>query len=573
MTNEVVPKPCVLHGAKITVMSTNTQHPNPLPHPPSFELPPEEMWEVTILNDDHNTYEGVARAIASTIPNTDKDLGIAYATLIDNRGYAVVWSGNDKAQAERLHARLSQKGLTMAPLAAARTATEVVVLNDDHNSFQGVTKALSSILQVNEKVGLAMAMIIDRCGKCTVWKGQVQKAIECHTALTRLGLTMEALRLQQPQHLPSNWEVILKNDHRNSTASVARSLAAVLPKIDETQGRAFAALMEAQEEVVVYKTTRPDSEYIRDRLLDKGLTAYIREDKDEHRDPNPIIVKNEAAQPKEGAAQPTKPSLKHFQPSTSHGQGPHEEPGLVAQSGKTATNAHSVSRVTNVEVDFKFLSPFHGWEKAPLVTLPESTEALEELIEHLGDHVEIALDFADDYLASHDDCNLTRDEIAAIHLYTQGWLPAKNSLYFVLNDRLRQEDRKVMEPFLLYFRLLMEGISKLPTSTANVWRGIRGNHSDKFVKGKKFYWWAFSSCTENGAVLESGDTFLGTEGERTLFSIDVSSGVRINHFSSFSSEEELLLLPGTKLHVKNTISPAPGLVIVSLEEVVRSPKK
>ena len=39
-------------------------------------------WRVIVLNDDHNTFEGVAFALAQTIPGVDYDRGMALANRI-----------------------------------------------------------------------------------------------------------------------------------------------------------------------------------------------------------------------------------------------------------------------------------------------------------------------------------------------------------------------------------------------------------------------------------------------------------------------------------------------------------
>ena len=68
-----------------------------------------------VLNDDHNTFEGVAAALARTIPGVDFDRGMALANRIHNTGQAIVWSGH-REPAELYHTRLEAQGLTMAPL-------------------------------------------------------------------------------------------------------------------------------------------------------------------------------------------------------------------------------------------------------------------------------------------------------------------------------------------------------------------------------------------------------------------------------------------------------------------------
>jgi ATP-dependent Clp protease adaptor protein ClpS len=72
-------------------------------------------WRVIVLNDDHNTFEGVAFALAQTIPGIDYEKGMALANQIHNNGQAVVWSGH-RELAELYHAQLEGYGLTMAPL-------------------------------------------------------------------------------------------------------------------------------------------------------------------------------------------------------------------------------------------------------------------------------------------------------------------------------------------------------------------------------------------------------------------------------------------------------------------------
>ena len=51
-----------------------------------------DAWRVIVLNDDHNTFEGVAFALAQTIPGVDYDRGMALANRIHNEGRAIVWS-------------------------------------------------------------------------------------------------------------------------------------------------------------------------------------------------------------------------------------------------------------------------------------------------------------------------------------------------------------------------------------------------------------------------------------------------------------------------------------------------
>src|SRR3954451_22526663 len=72
-------------------------------------------WNVIVLNDDHNTFQGVASALANVLPQVSYEQGLAIADRIHNTGQAVVWSGHREA-AELYWEELKSYGLTMAPL-------------------------------------------------------------------------------------------------------------------------------------------------------------------------------------------------------------------------------------------------------------------------------------------------------------------------------------------------------------------------------------------------------------------------------------------------------------------------
>jgi ATP-dependent Clp protease adaptor protein ClpS len=72
-------------------------------------------WYVIVLNDDHNTFQGVAAALSSVIPGVSYDRGMALADRIHTTGQAIVWSGL-REQAELYWEQLEERGLSMAPL-------------------------------------------------------------------------------------------------------------------------------------------------------------------------------------------------------------------------------------------------------------------------------------------------------------------------------------------------------------------------------------------------------------------------------------------------------------------------
>ena len=72
-------------------------------------------WMVIVLNDDHNTFDHVAKTLSRVIPGVSLDKGYAIADRIHNSGQATVWTG-PKETAELYWEQLDSAGLTMAPL-------------------------------------------------------------------------------------------------------------------------------------------------------------------------------------------------------------------------------------------------------------------------------------------------------------------------------------------------------------------------------------------------------------------------------------------------------------------------
>ncbi len=75
----------------------------------------DDVWHVIVLNDDHNTFQGVAAALSEVLPGVSYDQGMALANTIHNAGQAIVWSGH-RERAEHYWQELKGRGLTLAPL-------------------------------------------------------------------------------------------------------------------------------------------------------------------------------------------------------------------------------------------------------------------------------------------------------------------------------------------------------------------------------------------------------------------------------------------------------------------------
>lgn len=72
-------------------------------------------WQVIVLNDNHNTFDHVAKTLARVIPGVSLDQGYRFADRIHHSGQAIVWTG-PREPAELYWEQLKSAGLTMAPL-------------------------------------------------------------------------------------------------------------------------------------------------------------------------------------------------------------------------------------------------------------------------------------------------------------------------------------------------------------------------------------------------------------------------------------------------------------------------
>jgi ATP-dependent Clp protease adaptor protein ClpS len=72
-------------------------------------------WRVIVCNDNHNTFDHVARTLARFIPGITIKRGMEIANVIHASGRAVVFTGQQET-AEHYWEQLKGAGLTMAPL-------------------------------------------------------------------------------------------------------------------------------------------------------------------------------------------------------------------------------------------------------------------------------------------------------------------------------------------------------------------------------------------------------------------------------------------------------------------------
>jgi hypothetical protein len=178
-------------------------------------------------------------------------------------------------------------------------------------------------------------------------------------------------------------------------------------------------------------------------------------------------------------------------------------------------------------------TPILGYENSSLLSLEEALTTIIHDNPNFTRYVEQAIK----------ECNcssnlLTRDESAAIYLYS-----LSSPVFFQLNSALRSKNRNALKPWFSFLKLFMTALKRLPSIKETVWRGVSVDDTLSFVDDDIYIWWSVNSCSKAINVVRP---FLGDKG--TLFAINVINGKDITTFSSIPDEQEVILMPGSRVH-------------------------
>ena len=94
----------------------------------------------------------------------------------------------------------------------------------------------------------------------------------------------------------------------------------------------------------------------------------------------------------------------------------------------------------------------------------------------------------------------------------------ETSLYRVLNEALRSENRQALKIWFPYLKLFDTALDLLPTVKESVWRGVPLDIGKNSTRNQIFTWWTVSSCSSAVNVTE---TFLKDKKNSMLFLIEV----------------------------------------------------
>jgi hypothetical protein len=220
-----------------------------------------------------------------------------------------------------------------------------------------------------------------------------------------------------------------------------------------------------------------------------------------------------------------------------------------------------MNRFGDIDVSFKRLPPVYGYHSEKLFSLEKSLELIESQIDQLPRYIKIAKRYCH-FPSEH---GLTKDQSAAVYIYTMEW--GGTSLYRVLNKALRAENRQGLKIWFPYLKLFDTALDLLPTARRGaVWRGVSRDIGKEFAENQLVTWWSFNSCSSSVHVIKN---FLGDENNATLFLIEAVNGKNVSGYTQYENENEVILRMGSQFHVNGTpLAQLNGSHIVHLIEVI-----
>ncbi|CAF4790265.1 unnamed protein product [Rotaria sp. Silwood2] len=221
-----------------------------------------------------------------------------------------------------------------------------------------------------------------------------------------------------------------------------------------------------------------------------------------------------------------------------------------------------MNRFGDIDTTFKRLPPVYDFHAEKLVSIEKALEPIESQINELPRFIKIAKRYCH-FPSEH---GLTHDQSAAVYIYTMEW--GETTLYRVLNEALRCENRKALNIWFPYLKLFDTALDKLPTVTEVVWRGVPHDIGKNFTKNQTFTWWSINSCSSSVNVIGN---FLGDGKNATLFLIEAINGKKISGYTEHEYEYEVILRMGTEFRVKtNALKHPNGSHVVHLIKIDES---
>jgi hypothetical protein len=218
-----------------------------------------------------------------------------------------------------------------------------------------------------------------------------------------------------------------------------------------------------------------------------------------------------------------------------------------------------MNRFGDIDVSFKRLPPVYGYRAEKLVSIEKALESVESQIDQLPYYIKTAKKYCH-FPSEH---GLSRDQSAAVYIYTMEW--GDTTLNRVLNKALRSENRKALKMWFPYLKLFDTALDMLPTVKENIWRGLPLDIRENFSENQIVTWWSINSCSSSVDVIKD---FLGNNKTSTLFLIEAVNGKKVSGYTEDENEDEIILRLGSQFRVKsNPFEQSNGSHIVPLIEI------
>lgn len=190
-----------------------------------------------------------------------------------------------------------------------------------------------------------------------------------------------------------------------------------------------------------------------------------------------------------------------------------------------------------------------------LVSLTDSLQPVSKDMGSLSDAIRTAK------TCSKKNNGLDEDQTAAIYLYTMELSP--KSVYSTMNCHLRTNDLTIAKVWFPYMKLLYTAVSKLPSFSGAVWRGVRRDLAKHYRKNAVIHWSWFTSSTKS---ITATKNFISQNYQGTIFMIECRDGKELKEYSEHPGEDEVLLLPGITLVVVDDALNLNGMNVIHLRQ-------
>jgi hypothetical protein len=196
------------------------------------------------------------------------------------------------------------------------------------------------------------------------------------------------------------------------------------------------------------------------------------------------------------------------------------------------------------------LELINGYLNEPVVSLEEALQPFDGKIDQLSHYIKEAKTKCH-YPSKH---NLTRDESAAIYIYTMKW--DHICLYDRLQEAWKSEDRAQLKPWFKYFKLFKTALDKLPDANTEIWQEQLSSKSPSLFT-------SMGSCSPSEKELQKNlEKHAGRKVIRVCY--EGIGGKLVTGYTA-NSWREVVVWPGTKLGVaKYDADSTTGSLIVHL---------